>query len=205
MIHANRRSLLLGAAALAFGLPASTALAVDVTALHAPSAIGEMALGSETAKVTIVEYASASCPHCASFHKDVFEQLKKEYIDTGKVRFIFREFPHNNPGLAAFMIVRCAPKEKYFPLMDVIFRTQEDWFQSPQEGLFKIAQQAGFTKQSFDECLKNESVAKGILDVRSKAETFGVEGIPAFFINGERYDGDNTFEAFKQKLDPLLG
>ncbi|NJM31316.1 MAG: DsbA family protein [Rhizobiales bacterium] len=205
MIHANRRSLLLGAAALAFALPAGSALAVDVTALHEPSAIGEMALGSDTAKVTIVEYASASCPHCAAFHNEVFEPLKKEYIDTGKVRFLFREFPHNEAGFAAFMIARCAPKDKYFPLVDVFFKTQKDWMQSPKDGLFKIAQQAGFTQQSFDECLKNETVAKGILDVRGKAETFGVEGIPAFFVNGERYDGENTFEAFKQKLDPLLG
>jgi protein-disulfide isomerase len=205
MIHTNRRSLLLATAALAFGFPAGAARAVDVSALHEPSAIGEMALGSETAKVIIVEYASASCPHCAAFHNEVFEQLKKEYIDTGKVRFLFREFPHNNPGLAAFMIARCAPKEKYFPLMDAIFKTQAEWMKSPQDGLFRIAQQAGFTKQAFEECLRNETVARGILDVRSKAETFGVEGIPTFFINGERYDGENTFEAFKQKIDPLLG
>lgn len=205
MIHPNRRSLLLGTAAAGLALFAPAAVAIDMAALNAPSEIGEMALGSETAKVTIIEYASASCPHCAAFHNDVFETLKKDYIDTGKVRFVLREFPHNNEGMAAFMIARCAPKDRYFPLIGVIFKTQQEWLQSPRDGLFKIAQQAGFTEKSFEECLKNEAVAKGILAVRSKGETFGVNGIPSFFINGELYDGERTIEAFRAKLDPLLG
>jgi protein-disulfide isomerase len=197
--------LLLGTAAAGLALFAPAAVAIDMAALNAPSEIGEMALGSETAKVTIIEYASASCPHCAAFHNDVFETLKKDYIDTGKVRFVLREFPHNNEGMAAFMIARCAPKDRYFPLIGVIFKTQQEWLQSPRDGLFKIAQQAGFTEKSFEECLKNEAVAKGILAVRSKGETFGVNGIPSFFINGELYDGERTIEAFRAKLDPLLG
>jgi protein-disulfide isomerase len=197
--------LLLGTAAAGLALFAPAAVAIDMAALNAPSEIGEMALGSETAKVTIIEYASASCPHCAAFHNDVFETLKKDYIDTGKVRFVLREFPHNNEGMAAFMIARCAPKDRYFPLIGVIFKTQQEWLQSPRDGLFKIAQQEGFTEKSFEECLKNEAVAKGILAVRSKGETFGVNGIPSFFINGELYDGERTIEAFRAKLDPLLG
>ena len=144
--------------------------ALDLTALHAPPAEGEMAMGPETAKVTVIEYASASCPHCANFYKTTFKDLKKDYIDTGKIRFIFREFPHNQPALAAFMVARCAPKEKYFPLIDMFFEQQDSWLQAPLEGLQKIAQLAGFTKESFDACLKNEDVAKGIMAVRDKAD-----------------------------------
>jgi protein-disulfide isomerase len=192
---------LLGAAIL----PAGFAMAqVDVAALHAPSPIGEMALGPETAKVTVVEYASASCPHCAEFYKTAFQTLKKDYIDTGKIRFIFREFPHNQAALAAFMIARCAPQDKYFPMVDMMFEQQENWLKSPRDGLFTIAQMAGFTKESFEACLKDEAVAKGIISVRDRAETFGVKGIPTFFVNGELVTGEPTIENLRGKIDPLL-
>jgi protein-disulfide isomerase len=206
-MYLDRRQLILGAATLAAttGLASTSRAAVDIAALHAPPAEGDMTMGPDTAKVTVVEYASASCPHCANFYKTTFPDLKKDYIDTGKIRFIFREFPHNQPALAAFMLARCAPKEKYFPLIDVFFATLPEWTQDPLAGLNKIAQQAGFTKESFEACLKNEAVAKQILDVRTKAEGFGVTGIPTFFVNGERYEGENTIEAFRAKIDPLLG
>jgi protein-disulfide isomerase len=203
MNHFDRRQILAGAAAFAL-IGAGRAFAFDKAALMAPSEIGEMAMGPDNAKVTIIEYASASCPHCAAFNNEAFGELKKEYIDTNKIRFVLREFPHNDAALAAFMIARCAPKEKYFPLIDVFFKTQPDWVPNPREGLFKIAQQAGFTQQTFDDCLKNEAVAKGILEVRKKGEGFGVEGIPTFFINGELYNGEPTIEAFRAKLDPML-
>ena len=177
---------------------------MDLAGLNDPPAFGEMALGPDTAKVTVIEYASATCPHCAAFYNETFGTLKKEYIDTGKIRFVFREFPHQDAALAAFMLARCAPKEKYFPLIDVFFTTQPEWTQNPRDGLLKIAQQAGFTQESFDACLKNEAVAKDILAVRSKAEGFGVTGIPTFFINGERSEGETTIEAFRAKIDPLL-
>lgn len=133
-----RREFLVGS--LAFGgnaLAYSPSWAVDLASLYAPSAIGEMEMGSPAAKVTIVECASASCPDCAAFHKETFKALKTEYIDTGKVRFILREFPHNQPALAAFMLARCAPKEKYFPMIDMFFEQQKAWLSSPLEGLQK--------------------------------------------------------------------
>jgi protein-disulfide isomerase len=201
-MYANRRQLILGASALAL---ASPAFAQDLSKLNDPSPIGEMVMGADTAKVTIIEYASASCPHCAAFHTDVFPMLKKDYIDTGKVRFILREFPHNQAGLAGFMIARCLPKDKYFPVLGMIFERQKDWFPNPAEGLFKIAELAGMSKASFDECLKNETVAKGILQVRDQAQTFGVESIPTFFVNGQRMDGEQSIDEFKKVIDPLLG
>jgi len=199
----NRRQLILSGVGLALAGPALAA--VDLAKLNEPSPLGEMALGPENAKVTVIEYASASCPHCANFHKTTFQDLKRDYIDTGKIRFIVREFPHNDAGLAAFMIARCAPKDKYFPLLSMIYEQQEMWFQNPREGLFKIAQLAGFTQESFDACLKNEQVAKGILGVRQTAENLGVDSIPTFFINGEKYNGEIKYEDFKKIIDPLLG
>jgi protein-disulfide isomerase len=179
-------------------------MAASAATLNDPSPIGEMALGPENAKVTVIEYASASCPHCANFYKTTFQDLKKDYIDTGKIRFIFREFPHNQPGLAAFMLARCAPKDKFFPIVDMLFEQQEKWLQAPRDELFKIAQLAGFTQESFDACLKNEDVAKGIISVRDQAEGFGVDSIPTFFINGEKLKGETTIEEFRKIIDPLL-
>jgi protein-disulfide isomerase len=205
MIKLNKRDVLFGSVALAgLALGGASAFAQNLAGLNDPPAFGEMTLGPDTAKVTVIEYASATCPHCAAFHNETFEALKTEYIDTGKIKFVFREFPHQDAALAAFMLARCAPKEKYFPLIDVFFETQPEWTQNPLEGLNKIAQQAGFTKESFDACMKNEAVAKDILAVRSKAEGFGVTGIPTFFVNGERFEGETTIEAFRAKIDPLL-
>jgi protein-disulfide isomerase len=206
-MNIDRRQVILGAFAVAgTGVFMSSALAaVDVAKLHAPSPIGEMALGPDTAKVTVVEYASASCPHCANFYKTAFKDLKKDYIDTGKVRFLFREFPHNDAGLAGFMLARCAPKEKYFPIVDMLFEQQDMWLKAPLEGLYKIAQLAGMTKEQFDACLKNEEVAKGIIGVRDMAaKEFGVESIPTFFINGELVKGEMTIKEFKELIDPQL-
>jgi protein-disulfide isomerase len=217
MIHLNRRTLLLGLSAAATGL-STMAFAddtttkvdgasgtVDLTDLLTPPDEGDMTLGPDTAKVTIVEYGSASCPHCAAFYKDTFLKLKTDYIDTGKVRFIFREFPHNDQGLAAFMVARCAPKEKYWPLIDVFFTTQEKWVPDAYNQLKNIAQQAGMPAADFDACLKNEKVAKAILDVREKAaKKYGVNGIPYIFVNGKAFEGETSYDAMKAAIDPLL-
>jgi protein-disulfide isomerase len=206
MIQMNRRILLSSAAALAL-LPghAFAQAQPDLSKLSEPPAHGEMPLGVETAKVTIIEYASASCPHCAHFATTVLPALQKDYIDTGKVRFLIREFPHNDAGLGGFMVARCAPKEKYHAILDVLFKTQEKWVPKPYEGLKEIALQAGFTAESFDACTKNADVAKAILAERKRADGFGVTGIPYIFINGKHYEGENTIEGLKAVIDPLLG
>jgi protein-disulfide isomerase len=203
----SRRHLLLAGAALA-ALGAATPVlagAVDMAELLKPPALGDMALGAdEGAKVTVVEYASATCPHCAAFHKDVWPQFKKEYVDTKKVRFVFREFPTNDAALAAFMLARAAPKDAYFPMIDVFFDTLETWTQNPRDGLLNIAKQAGFTEAKFEETLKNEQLAKGIMEISSAGQKFGVTRTPAFFINGEVFQGERSFEEFKKVIDPLL-
>ncbi len=218
----NRRILLLsGAAAAAAGITyfavrgaSQDAIAIpgitpakaqeaNLSDLAEAPAMGEMALGQDDAPVTIIEYASATCPHCANFHEGPFKKIKSEFIDTGKVRFIFREFPFDDLALAAFMLARCAPKEKYFPMLDVLFEQQGTWTRNNPKGeLFKIAKLAGFTEESFEACLKNEEIAKGILAIREKAGTsYGIDSTPTFFINGEKLQGNQDFEAFKQKIE----
>jgi protein-disulfide isomerase len=194
-----------GAGAFAgLGLAGAPAMALDIAELNKAPELGEMALGPADAKVTVIEYASATCPHCATFHKNTFGKLKTEYIDTNKIRFVFREFPLNDAAMAAFMIARAAPKEAYFPLMDIYFNTLETWAASPAEGLFNIARQAGFSKEKFDATLKDEALASKIIAIRDGGAKFGVQGTPTFFINGELYDGERSIEAFRAKIDPLL-
>jgi protein-disulfide isomerase len=206
MIQISRRSLLASVALSALPLASAWAdAAPDLTKLAEAPAYGERPEGSETAKVTIIEYASASCPHCAHFYQTVYPDLKKDYIDTGKVRFLFREFPHNDAALGAFMIAHCAAPEKYPALLNVFFNTQEKWVPNPYAGLKEIALQAGFTADTFDACTKNEKVAKEILEERKRAEGFGVTGIPYIFVNGKHYEGENTMAGLKAVIDPLLG
>ena len=206
----NRRSILMAGAAIA-GLAVAPALAeapakpVVLAELLTPPALGDMALGAdEGAKVTIVEYASATCPHCAAFHKDVWPKLKADYIDNKKIRFIFREFPLNDPALAAFMIARAAPKESYFPLIDVFFDTLQTWAQDPATGLLNIAKQAGFTQEKFDATLRDEKLAKGIMEIRDGGVKFGVQGTPTFYVNDKQLDGEVTYDTLKAEIDKLL-
>lgn len=209
MNQLNRRHFLLAStalAALSLAPSAARAQQADIDELHKPPALGEMSLGPADAKVTVVEYASATCPHCAAFHKDTFGALKAEYIDTGKIRFVFREFPLNDAALAAFMIARAAPRESYFPLIGVLFETLETWARGNwAEGLFNIAKQAGFTREKFDATLKDEALARAIMEIKDKGEEFGVNGTPTFFINGEMLNGEQSIEAMREKIDPLLG
>ena len=206
MTRLTRRHLLNAGTALAgLALLPASAWAVDPAEFNVAPALGEMSLGAEQSKVTLTEYASATCPHCAAFHAETYGKLKAEYIDTKKIKFVFREFPLNDAALAAFMIARAAPKESYFPLIGAYFNTLQTWTAGNWvDGLFDIAKQAGFTREKFDATLKDEALAKAILAIRDAGAKFGVSGTPAFFVNGEIYEGDRTFEAFKAKLDPLL-
>jgi protein-disulfide isomerase len=198
----NRRSLIASTALILLPFPT---MAQDGTAalLAQPSPNGDNPLGPADAKVTIVEYASPTCPACAAFHKDVFVPLKKDYIDTNKIRFLFREYARNNVDVASFMLARCAPQDKYLAFVDVLFETQSVWTENPAEGLKNIALQAGLTSEKFDSCLKDEKLAKGIYDARDVADKIGINATPTVFINGERFDG-RTYDELKVKIDALL-
>ena len=209
MFNFARRSFIAAtfAAAFAFG---PGALAQDVTVnadeLHTPGQLGEKTLGPSDAKVTVVEYASMSCPHCAAFDRDVFDQFKLKYIDSGKVRFIFREFPLNAPAYAVAMVARCAPADKFFDLVQTYFRSQDKWLVEGdvKAAILDIAKGFGFTQQTFDACLANQALFKAIDEVRARGAGFGVQGTPTFFINGKVLRGASTLEELEREIEPLL-
>jgi protein-disulfide isomerase len=167
---------------------------------------GDIVLGDEKAPVTVIEYASMTCGHCAHFSVTTFPELKKRYIDTGKVRFIMREFPLDPLAAAGFMLARCAGKDKYMPLVETLFAKQSDWVvQKPLEPLKEIAKQAGFTEQSFESCLANQKVLDNIQAVRDRAsQKLGVNSTPTFFVNGKKINGDVPIDEFAKVIDPYL-
>ncbi len=168
--------------------------------------LGEQSIGNANAPVTVIEYASMTCPHCAHFHETVFPEFKKQFIDTGKVRFIFREFPLDPLAAAGFMLARCGDKDKFFPMIETLFAQQKDWVvQKPLEPLLAIAKQAGFTKESFDACLANQKILDGIEEVRTRAaQKFQVTSTPTFFVNGKILRGAPTMEELTKQIEPLL-
>lgn len=181
---------------------------VSVDELMKPSDLADLTLGTADAKVTVVEYASMTCPHCAHFETDVFENFKKKYIDTGKVRFVYREFPLDNLAAAVSMLARCAGGDKTFPLIQTFYAKQAEWAftqGNPVPKLFDIAKQAGFTQESFDKCLTDQKLLDQITAQRTRAsDTFGVNATPTFFINGKKLPETPTLEAFDKVIEPLL-
>lgn len=189
--------------------PAVAQTAVSETELMAPTALPDMALGDPKAPVTVIEYASMTCPHCATFTEKTFPDIKKKYIDTGKVRFIFREFPLDNLAAAVFMLARCNAEtnsDKYFAFIDTMFRQQRTWaVEKPLEPLLTISKQAGFTQETFNACLSNQKVLDGIEAMRQRAvDKFKVQSTPSFFINGKLYTGALSVEEMSKIIDPLI-
>jgi protein-disulfide isomerase len=179
---------------------------VPTTELMKPDKLPDMTIGSDKAPVTVIEYASMTCPHCAHFNEATFPEIKKRYIDTGKVRYIFREFPLDSLAAAAFMLARCtADKDstKYFAMVDTLFRQQRTWaVEKPLGPLLAIAKQAGFTQQTFDGCLANQAVLDGIESMRQRAvSAFKVQSTPTFFINGTAYPGAIEIDEFAKLID----
>ena len=214
MAFTSRRSFIstgvamLLAAAFAFAPVAARAQAplkpdVDVAELMKTGELPDNVLGKPDAPYTIVEYSSMTCPHCAAFHKDVLPKLKEKYIDTGKAKYIVREFPLDNVAAAAFMLGRCIDQAKYFDFIDLLYANQEEWAfkQNPIPGLQKFAKQVGFTEERFNECIKDEKLLKHIEWVRERgSKQFTVKATPTFFINGVRLKGIDV-EAF----DKIMG
>jgi protein-disulfide isomerase len=181
---------------------------VDLAKLLEPGPLEEMVLGEADAPVTVVEYASMTCSHCASFHNNIYPAFREKYIDTGKVRFIFREFPLDPLATGAFMLARCTGKENYFPFIEALFHNQESWTRTnePVKALFALSRQVGFTEESFDTCLANQQLLNQINAVRDRAETeFDVQSTPTFFINGRIARGVQSLEDFERHFAPYLG
>ncbi|CAN7359482.1 DsbA family protein [Mesorhizobium caraganae] len=179
---------------------------VNMAELLKPGALPDKQLGKDDAKVTIVEYASMTCPHCAHFAATTFPELKTKYIDTGKARYILREFPFDPSAEAGFMLARCS-KDNYFPMVDVLFKQQANWVgvNNTKDALLQISKLAGFTQESFEACLTDQKLLDDVRSVQKRgADEFKVDSTPTFFINGKTYKGAMSIEEISAIIDPLL-
>jgi protein-disulfide isomerase len=212
VIFTRRDTLILAAsAAVASASGLTPALAQqgttkDVDAL-ANVALPDRPLGSETAPVTVIEYASPTCPHCAAFHNNVYPAFKAEYIDTGKVRFLLRPFVRNVLDAVVFMLAEAAGDDMYHEIVATYFRTHDQWGVSdkPRDALLAIAKQLGFTDQSFDAALTNQPLFDAMETMREQAlNEFKLEGTPTFYVNGKQLTGDKSLEEMRAEIDPLV-
>jgi len=209
MFAIGRRELLLGASALALaGCNASGGGA------GANVSDEDMVLGQANAPVTLIEYASVTCPHCREFHETAWEQLKTNYIDTGKVRFVFREYPTPPPAVAVagFQLARCggATDEQYFTRVGELFRQQQAMFatgtmEGVRQKLIEIGGAAGLSQDQVMQCISDESGADRIrATVDAANRDFHVTGTPTFILNGTRYEGPPTYEAMSHAIDAAI-
>jgi protein-disulfide isomerase len=211
--NARRRFLVLAAPALiglalAFaGAPAQAQTVVPVEQLMAPGPLPDIAQGPADAPVTIVEYASMTCSHCAAFHEETWPKLKAKYVDAGKVRFILREFPLDPLATAGFMLARCAGPEKRDSIVDLLYTQQKNWafVEKPIEALAALVKQAGISQADFETCLNNQALYDQVNQAREgAAKNFKINGTPTFFVNGSEMNGEQRIEDFDKALAPLL-
>ena len=199
-------TLSMGAAAAALAQQPAWAQAADAAKLLEPGPLPEKVFGSETAPVTVIEYASLTCHHCMNFHKNTWPAFKAKYVDTGRVRFIMREFPLDPLAAAGFMLARCAGEEKWYPVVDMLYRTQEGWAHAdkPLEGLTQAMRQSGMSSEGVAACLKREDLYQSVRQVSERGKQFGVNSTPTFFVNGEKHVGALSIDEFDKILTPLL-
>ena len=168
---------------------------------------GDMAVGDPDAPVTVIEFFSLTCPHCEWFHKNVYNRLKSDYVDAGKVRFVARDFPLNAPALHAAVLAHCAGRERYFTFIDVLFQTFDDWASSRDhtDKLAQIGELGGVSRDRFEECLNDKALENAIFQSIADGQAeYDVSGTPTLVVNGEKYDGKITFDALARHIDRLL-
>ena len=185
-----------------FILPISANTVLEVTE-------DDFVVGDKNAPVTIIEYASLSCSHCADFHNNTLNDLIKEYVDTGKARIVFRDFPFNYPALLGSMVLRCIPEDARYDYMNALFQLQPTWVvrenaKSTQE-LYKIMQSGGMTKEEFETCTNNVELENTILQALIAAQNeFNIQSTPSFLINGNLVEGNKSIKEFRQIIDKIL-
>ena len=185
-----------------FILPISANTVLEVTE-------DDFVVGDKNAPVTIIEYASLSCSHCADFHNNTLDDLIKEYVDTGKARIVFRDFPFNYPALLGSMVLRCIPEDVRYDYMNALFQLQPKWVvrenaKSTQE-LYKIMQSGGMTKEEFETCTNNVELENTILQALIAAQNeFNIQSTPSFLINGNLVEGNKSIKEFRQIIDKIL-
>jgi protein-disulfide isomerase len=204
----RRQFLALSGALLLTPLFALNADAQTVSGLFDGIELPDDVMGDVNAKVTIVEYASMTCPHCKSFHEQVLPTIKEKYIDTGKVKYILRPFPFDGDrrGEAAFMLAKCAPNNAYYPMIDALFATQSTWAGkgNPVPELLRLSKLSGMTEADFKACLGNQDLLTKIVNGRNKAvKEFGVRATPTVFVNSEKL-GDSTVDSLTKAIEAAL-
>lgn len=196
---------ILASLALLAGLAAAPALAeMPATA----TVLSERVLGNPDAPVTIVDYSSFTCPHCADFHVETLPKLKAAYIDTGKAKLVFRDFPFDQWALRASALARCAPEERYWAVLELLFKQQRQWAAAadPAKALTQIGKLAGMSQQTIDACWASKEIADGILNIRLEAQNkYDIKATPTFILNdgAARVEGAQPFEAFAAAIDKL--
>ncbi len=178
----------------------------DIADIMKAGPLGDRSLGSANAPVTMIEYASLTCPYCKKFHNTTFPVLKRDYIDKGKVRYILREFPIGRTSGTAWIVTRCAPKSQYFKLYELYLARQNLWVSQEirREPIFKLASKVGMTREKFNNCLSNQAIIDGLKWVKARGRRLGVYGTPTFFINGEMVPKILSTDELRKKLDGLL-
>lgn len=197
----------LGLVLAAGALPAFAAETVPVADLMAPQALPDVWIGKADAPVTIIEYASMTCPHCAAFAAETFPALKTKYIDTGKARYSLREFPLDPLATAGFMLGRCAGEDKRNAMLELLFAQQKNWAYAdkPFAGLMNVIKQTGMTQDQFETCLKDKNLYDQVNEVRDNAsKKFAVNATPTFFINGQKTSGEMSIDEMSKIIDPLV-
>lgn len=204
-----RISALFAAVALAFGAVFVPVLGQHALAEPLPTeeALAERVLGDATAPVEMIEYSSLTCPHCAAFHAEKLPELKKKYIETGKLRLIQRDFPFDRLGAMAAMMARCANPMRYHQFIDVLFKQQNQWSRSddPVGALVQIGKLGGLSEKDFQACMQNEDLLNGILKMRQDGVAeYDINSTPTFIINGEKIVGNQSLEDFEEAIEKHL-
>jgi protein-disulfide isomerase len=192
--------------ALAAGSAPEPDRTIDMAAILKPGTLPELTVGDPSG-MPVIEYGSLTCPHCATFSREIFPELKKDYIDTGKIRFIFREFSRNSLDVAAFLLARCVGDDKAFAAVELLFSQQDKWafVDKPLEPLIAAMRPAGLTHDQAMACLKDQSKADAMVAVGKRAnDEIKMTGTPTFVIDGKVYGGELTIDQLKAILDPLI-
>lgn len=204
----KRRSFIAASlvAAATFPLMSGRAASATPDELLKPGPLPEISFGSADAPVTVIEYASLTCPHCRTFHLGTWPAVKEKYVDTGKVRFIMREFPFDPRASGGFMLARCAGPEKWYPVVDLLYRSQDAWARVPDgvTSLKSLMGMTGMDGEQVEACLSDQALLEKITAVMEAGKSYGVDSTPTFFFNGEQMAGALTLEQFSAIVDPLI-
>ena len=205
----TRRFLIAGMTLLAGAAAASPLL--QLASLPAAASnwekLGDMAIGAPEAPISVIEYFSLTCTHCRDFHTETFPRMRTEYVDTGKVRFIARDFPLNRPALDAAILAHCAGPERYFAFVETLFNTFDNWTRAANylSALGQIGQLGGISEGQFQVCLDDQSLETKILSsILEAQESYDIKSTPSFIINGKKYEGGMRFDAFAKILDSYM-